>query len=77
MSMNTTSNASHHTARIVFFAVLLTLVFGISAWAMTAIGQFSESATVATLVISAFCASWVITGAHRGPSILTLRARTR
>lgn len=80
MSMNTAPAPHRHVHRLAAYGSLLTLVFIVAAWAMTAIGQFSGSVTVAVLALSAFWASWLVTGRRRDNQELwfvPIRARVR
>ncbi len=72
MPMTTTSLSAHNLVRAVSLVSLLTALFAVSAWALMAIGRFSGSATVAILVVSAFAASWIVTGRHGDDDISAL-----
>ena len=80
MSMHTIPAPTHHIARVAAVVSLLTLVFAVAAWTMVSVGHFSSSVTVAGLAISAFSASWIVTGTHHSDHhrrFISLRTRVR
>ena len=80
MSMHTSPAPTHHIARVATVVSLLTLVFAFAAWTMVSVGHFSASATVAGLAVSAFSASWIVTGTHHPDHhrrFISVRTRVR
>lgn len=72
--------ARPHTARL---AAFITVSAALTAWFLSSVAQFSERAVVLTVMVIAFCASWVVTNQRPAPvrthrvTVVRVPARTR
>ncbi len=83
--MNAHDFASRRQARthIARLAAFITVSAALAAWFLSSVARFSERAVVLTVMVIAFCASWVVTNqrptavrTHR-VTVVRVPARTR
>lgn len=80
--MNTpmTSHRTHHWSRAAFFAAVVTGLAALTAWVLASVVHLSEPAVVITVMVAAFCASWIVTNhrsVHHRVTLIPVHARTR
>ena len=80
--MNTpmTSHRTHHWSRAAFFAAVVTGLAALTAWVLASVAHLSEPAVVITVMVAAFCASWIVTNhrsVHHRVTLIPVHARTR
>lgn len=80
--MNTvmTLHRTHNWSRAAFVATVVTGLAALTAWVLSSVVHLSEPAVVITVMVAAFCASWIVTN-HRSTvhrvTLIPVHARTR
>ena len=80
--MNTpmTSHRTHHWSRAALVATVFTSLAALTAWVLASGVHLSEPAVVITVMVAAFCASWIVTNhrsVHHRVTLIPVHARTR
>ena len=72
------SRQAPHAVRL---AVSITIAAAVMAWFLASVARFSEQAVVVTVMVAAFCCSWMASGQRERPShrvtLVPARVRSR